>query len=81
MAGHLKVFKVSNVHYSLTGECVICHKPQEVVVTSEALYKWQHGAFAQDAFPTLTVNQREFLISSICGKCFDKLFDDKPNVH
>ena len=35
---------------------------------------WLKGAYVQDVVPELSADAREFLISSVCGECFDKTF-------
>lgn len=65
-------FKVA-VH----GPCCQCGKPQEIIVDDAALRKFRAGGFAQDCFPTLPAEQREFLISGICGDCWDEMFSDE----
>jgi hypothetical protein len=34
-------------------------------ITQEQLERWESGTVAQDAFPNLTADQREFLITGI----------------
>ena len=59
-----------------TVTCKIC-KAEHIVVMPKAGYdNWQRGARVQDALPQLSVNDRELLISGICGTCFDALFED-----
>lgn len=51
------------------GDCITME------VNKSDLDRWISGnALVQDAFPYLTADQREILISGICGKCFDKMF-------
>lgn len=59
---------------AVRGTCYQCGKPQEVIVDDAALRKFRAGSFVQDCFPTLPPEQREFLLSGICGKCWDELF-------
>jgi hypothetical protein len=44
---------------------------------TEALYsgleKWKAGMRIQDAFPTFNPDQREFLMTGICSKCWDEM--------
>lgn len=35
---------------------------------------WERGAYIQDAFPRLSPEDREILISGTCPKCWDKIF-------
>lgn len=61
--------------YSLIGKCIQCKCHQKVTVTAEewANYNFR-GMMIQDAFPNVSAGDREWLISGICGTCFDKLF-------
>lgn len=55
-------------------ECPFCHKANEVEVNEMDYWDWQDGALAQDAFPYLSTDERELLISGICPKCWDDMF-------
>ena len=35
---------------------------------------WENGALIQTAMPYLSADEREVLISGMCGPCFDNLF-------
>ena len=52
--------------------------PRTVVfnVPAEAIVKWNNGrgAFVQDAFPMLSADDRERLVTGICGPCWERLF-------
>ncbi len=61
-------------HVAVSGPCYACEKPQTVFVKKDDLTRFQNGEFAQDCFPYLPANEREFLISGICGKCWDEMF-------
>lgn len=63
------------------GPCVYCHAPQSITVPAAALIAFGEGKFAQDCFPAMPAEQREFLISGICGKCWDQMFppDDEED--
>lgn len=56
------------------GPCYSCNKPQEVGVWPDDLEKFRSGVFAQDCFHYLPPAEREFLISGICGACWDEMF-------
>ena len=63
--------------------CPICGKFHEVMVSEADYYNWQDGELAQNAFPYLSAEEREILISGICPTCWDKMFpvqeeDDEP---
>jgi hypothetical protein len=61
---------------TFTGPCYSCQEPQSVTVAASDAAKFQQGGFAQDCFPYLTADQREFLISGICNKCWDDMFKE-----
>ena len=41
---------------------------------------WENGVLIQDAFPTLTASQREFLMSGITDTQWDELFSDEDEA-
>ena len=49
-------------------------EPQHITVGNADLDSWQNGALIQDAMPYLSADEREILISGICGECFDNMF-------
>lgn len=55
-------------------KCVFCGKPHFIMVYGDDFTAWQNGKHAQDAFPYLSVNDREMLISGCCSQCWDKMF-------
>lgn len=54
-------------------KCKMCDYVLKVPAKKYALIKHQ---YVQDVFPDLSVDDRELLISGICGKCFDSMFDE-----
>ena len=56
--------------------CPFCGEMHEVPVNEDDYWDWQDGTSVQDAFPYLTADEREMLISGICPKCWDKTFGD-----
>ena len=54
--------------------CIKCAEPQHITVGQADLDAWQGGKNIQDAMPYLSVDDREILISGICGECFDKIY-------
>lgn len=72
----LKVFKTLTGRYQLTGQCVYCQKNICVTVDPQEFFNWNtRGQYIQFAFPTMSADEREFLISGICGECFDGIFE------
>ena len=55
--------------------CMLCGKPNGITVSLEGYNKWKVGGmFVQDAFPELTADEREVLISGSHPDCFDEAF-------
>lgn len=61
----------------LVRSCVFCQRRHSVVVEDSELAQYRAGSMVQDAFPTLSADDRElFFVSGICGKCFDNMFKE-----
>ena len=56
--------------------CIFCGKCVEISVPREGYEQWEAGALIQNAMPELTSDEREILISSVCGPCFDNTVGD-----
>lgn len=54
--------------------CIRCKKVYQIILSDKGYKRWQGGEFIQDALPELSADERELLMSSICGPCFDQLF-------
>ena len=58
--------------------CPRCHKVHEVVVDFEDYTNYQMGdANIQDAFPYLSANEREYILTGFCEDCWNDLFADE----
>ena len=40
-------------------------------------YRWKRGAMIQDAFPYLTPEDRELLVSATCNDCWKAMFGEE----
>lgn len=59
-------------------QCVMCSKMITLYVKELDFYAWSEaGACIQDAFPYLTPDEREIMMSGICGQCFTRTFEEK----
>lgn len=56
--------------------CPFCGHANEVEVNEADYLDWQDGKLAQDAFPYLSTDEREMLISGICHQCWNKMFGE-----
>ena len=65
-------------HDGLVDASAKCHVCKEVVhiknLDQKQLEKFVYGSKVQDCFPELDADSREFLISRVCGKCYDLMF-------
>ena len=62
----------------LTITCRFCGEERKVAVPMDAYHNWRQGRMhIQYALPMLTADERELLMSGICGKCFDKTFGEE----
>lgn len=59
--------------------CPFCGKGHEIEVNEIDYLDWQDGEHAQNAFPYLSANEREMLISGICPDCWDKMFGQEED--
>ena len=67
--------KINNKEVTIITACPFCGHANEVEVNEEDYWDWQDGALVQDAFPYLSADEREMLISGICPKCWDNTFN------
>ena len=63
-----------NAYTIITTVCPLCGRVTEISVRTEDYARYQAGALAQDAFPYLSADEREMLISGICPTCWDEVF-------
>lgn len=61
---------------TVTAYCIITKKPYSVTVPKSNFVSYLHGTLVQDAFPTLSKEDREFLISGISPEGWVKTFGE-----
>ena len=63
-------------------ECPHCHKLQTIDVDDNQYNDWLAGKNIQRAFPDLSADQREILMSGICPECWEDIFgeDDEEDI-
>jgi len=57
-----------------TSPCVVCKQTSKVTVWKTEYHAWFTGTSAQKAFPNLSIDKRELLISGTHPACWDQLF-------
>jgi len=65
-----------NPRHKLIVKCSMCQKQEVIEVLEEDFRKYKNGWKVQDAFPYLSLDKRELLISNTCGTCWKKLFPE-----
>lgn len=65
---------MSDLDFELKCKCQICDYDENIMVHKQDYADWQNGELIQEAFPYLSDSQREIMMSSVCGECFDKMF-------
>ncbi len=71
--------KINYKEVTVVTACPFCGHANEVEVNEIDYLDWQDGMLVQDAFPYLSANEREKLISGICPTCWDKMFPHKED--
>ena len=54
--------------------CIQCGEAQHIEARTADLDSWIGGELIQNAMPYLSADEREILISGVCGTCFDNMF-------
>lgn len=55
-------------------DCPCCGKTHSVKVKENDYVNYKNGFLVQRAFPYLSSEDREILVSGICGSCWNKIF-------
>lgn len=57
--------------------CPICGKEQDIRVNEEDYLNFKnHVLLAYEAFPYLSADEREAVISGVCPTCWDEMWED-----
>lgn len=60
----------------VTRNCQLCNQPTIMTVNIAEFNAWRDGMLIQDAFPTMSSENRELLISGTHPECWDKMFSE-----
>ena len=58
-----------------TSPCMVCGDTSDLFVDLNDYSAWQNGTLIQDAFPTLTRSEREWLKTGTHPQCWEKMFE------
>ncbi len=63
--------------YTITSQCPFCKVSKDIRVKLKDYDDWQDGMLAQEAFPYLSAEDREMVLTGTCPQCW-VLYFDKP---
>ena len=66
--------KINYKEVCVVTRCPFCGKGNFIEVNDADYDDWQDGELVQNAFPYLSADEREMLISGICPTCWEKTF-------
>lgn len=69
--------KENKKDYMVITPCPICKHINLTFVNAEDYWSWQEGELVQNAFPYLSADEREALISGICPTCWDEMLSSE----
>ena len=59
---------------TITKACIRCEQTHTIQMPEKDYQRWKNGEHIQYVAPYLSADDRELLISGICGPCFDDIF-------
>ena len=68
--------KINFKEVGIITRCPFCGHAHEVEVNEMDYWDWEDGMCAQDAFPYLSADEREMLITGICPTCWERTFSE-----
>jgi hypothetical protein len=54
----------------------MCGKSYTVVVPHDGFIAWRNGGKIQDCLPSLSNEDREALMTGICGDCWERMYGE-----
>lgn len=57
--------------------CPICGKSYIVTVPHDGFIAWRNGSRIQDCMPSLSNEDREALMTGICGECWERMYGEE----
>jgi hypothetical protein len=63
--------------YVFTGKCRMTGETVSVTVPGKELYAYRKGGLIQDAMPSVSAADREFLMTGLSGEAWDKTFGEE----
>lgn len=69
--------KINHKDTTIMTICPFCGRETDVAVNVEDVIDWCGGELIQNAFPYLSADEREMLVSGICPTCWDMTFGEE----
>lgn len=60
--------------YTFHCKCVDCGSVTDITINARDLYNYHNGMHIQTAFPYVSRDNRELMMTGICGTCFSNMF-------
>jgi hypothetical protein len=79
MYSGLFVSDFDDANYKISGRCVVTGESYYVIANKQAMQQYKDGEYVQVAFPNMSKDDREFLISGISPEGWDQTFDENPD--
>lgn len=70
--------KINYKEVTVVTRCPFCGHGNFIEVNEDDYDDWSDGELAQNAFPYLSADEREMLISGTCPTCWSKMFPPEP---
>lgn len=72
-----KVLASTDVATTIVCQCITCGTTTSIIIPAKEWEAWDRGIglHIQDAMPSVSSDLRELILSSVCGTCFDAMFD------
>ena len=75
-----ETFENGQQFYTYKGKCIATGKEVVVKVPGGGLFKYRQGAMIQDAFPNLSKDDREFLLSGLSKEGWEEWFGKDGDI-
>jgi len=59
-----------------TANCIGCGHSTQLTLLKSELEMYQKGAYVQDAFPNMSADERELIISGTHPACWNRMFGE-----
>ncbi len=71
---------IKHIMTTISVQCKCCGKNQDLDVDPISYTKWQKGMLIQNAFPDMSADDRELLISGTCTICWEEMFPEEDET-